>query len=246
MRVRTRCFLLLLLVGLAGALGVRHLQRVHMEHRLLDTWPESAALDPALVQFAAERAVPALREHCAVCHGTNLQGDKLRGAPDLVDKEWVFGEGRVADIEQTITHGVRSGDHRDHDLASMPGYLRTDPYARYHIDSLSPADIADLAAFVLHLNGREPKNAEAAARGKTLFNKALCYDCHTESAQGDPSIGAPSLLPHDWLFGGSPEALVDVISYGRAGICPSWAGRLSPVTVRAIAIYLHERSEKSS
>jgi cytochrome c oxidase cbb3-type subunit 3 len=78
-----------------------------------------------------------------------------------------------------------------------------------------------------------------------LFNKALCYDCHTESAQGDPSIGAPSLMPHAWLFGGSREALVDTISYGRAGICPAWVGRLSPVTIRSIAIYLRSQSEKS-
>ncbi len=245
MRVRTPHVLLILLVGVAGALGLRQIERVHMEERLLATWPETAARDPALVRFATARAVPALTEHCAVCHGVNLHGDRLHGAPDLVDKEWIFGEGRVADIEQTINHGIRSGDHRDHDLADMPGFVRAAPYSRYHIDSLEPAQIDDLAAFILRLNGREVADPLAASRGKTLFNKALCYDCHTESAQGDPSIGAPSLLPHGWLFGGSREALVDVISYGRAGICPAWAGRLSPVTVRAIAIYLHERSEKS-
>ena len=245
MRVRTPHVLLILLVAVAGTLGVRFLERAHMEQRLLETWPESAALDPALLRFAADRAVPALTEHCAVCHGANLHGDTLHGAPDLVDKEWIFGEGRVVDIEQTINHGIRSGDHRDHDLADMPGFLRAAPYSRYHIASLQTADIADLAAFILHLDGREAADPLATSRGKTLFNKALCYDCHTESAQGDPSIGAPSLLPHGWLFGGSPETLVDVISYGRAGICPAWAGRLPPVTIRAIAIYLHQRSVKS-
>jgi cytochrome c oxidase cbb3-type subunit 3 len=246
MQPRLGIHLLLLLPAIwAGTLGVRYLQRVHMEQRLLDTWPESAALDPALAQFAADRAVPALTQHCASCHGANLHGDRLHGTPDLIDSEWIFGDGRVVDIEQTINHGIRSGDHRDHDLADMPGFLRADPYARYHIDSLKPAEIADLAAFILRLNGRESADPLAASRGKALFNKALCYDCHTESAQGDPSIGAPSLLPHRWLFGSSPEALVDVISYGRAGVCPAWGGRLPPATVRAIAIYLHQRSEKS-
>lgn len=246
MRVRTAQILLLLLVGVAATLGVRHLWAAHMEQRLLDTWPESAALDPVLVRYATDRAVPALSEHCAVCHGISLQGDKLRGAPNLVDKEWIFGEGRVVDIERIINHGIRSGDHRDHDLADMPGFLRANPYQRYHIDSLTPAEIGDLAAFILQMNGRSSVDTVAATHGKAVFNKALCYDCHTESAQGDPSIGAPSLSAHAWLFGGSPETLVDVISYGRAGTCPAWAGRLSPATVRAIAIYLHEQSEKSS
>jgi cytochrome c oxidase cbb3-type subunit 3 len=246
LRLHTHHVLLLLTIGVAASLGVRYLERAHMEQRLLDAWPDSAALDPALVRFAADRAVPALTEHCAVCHGADLHGDRLHGAPDLVDKEWIFGEGRVVDIEQTINHGIRSGDHRDHDLADMPGFLRANPYARYHIDSLEPAEIADLAAFILRLNGREAVDRLAASRGKALFSKALCYDCHTASAQGDPSIGAPSLAAHGWLFGSSPETLVDVIAYGRAGICPAWGGRLPPVTVRAIAIYLHERSEKSS
>ncbi len=243
--MRNKSLVFLLIVGVAAA-AVRPLWRAHMVERLLNTWPETAALDPALVQFATQLAVPALSEHCAACHGADLKGDHRHGAPDLIDTEWIFGEGRVADIEQIIDHGIRSGDHRDHDLASMPGFLLAKPYERYHIDSLTPAEIADLAAFIQHLNGKEPKDPLAAARGRALFNKALCYDCHTPSAQGDPSIGAPSLLHHAWLSGGSAEALIDVISYGRAGICPAWMGRLSPATIRAIAIYLHVRSETSS
>jgi cytochrome c oxidase cbb3-type subunit 3 len=245
MRASTPRVLLLLIVGVAGALGVRQLWRAHMEQRLLETWPEAAARDPELLRFATSRAVPALNEHCVACHGAGLHGDPGHGAPDLTDKEWIFGDGGVVDIEQTINHGIRSGDHRDQDLASMPGFLRAEPYSRYHIASLSRAEVSDLAAFILRLNGREPADSPAAARGAALFNKALCYDCHTESAQGDPSIGAPSLLPHAWLFGDSREALVDTIGYGRAGICPAWVRRLSPVTIRSIAIYLHSQSDKS-
>jgi cytochrome c oxidase cbb3-type subunit 3 len=245
MRGATLRVLLLLIVGVAAALGARQLWRAHMERRLLETWPETAALDPALLRYATTRAVPALNQHCAACHGAGLHGDKAHGAPDLTDKEWLFGDGSVVDIEQTINHGIRSGDHRDQDLASMPGFLRAEPYSRYHIASLSRAEVADLAAFILRLNGHEPVDSPAASRGAVLFNKALCYDCHTESAQGDPSIGAPSLMPHAWLFGGSREALIDTISYGRAGICPAWVGQLSPVTIRSIAIYLHSQSEQS-
>ncbi len=236
----------MLLIGAACALGGRLLWREHMDERLLQAWPELAAQDRDLSRYATARAVPALAQHCAGCHGADLHGDSVKGTPDLVDGEWLFGEGNVVDIEKTINHGIRSGDHRGHDLADMPGFLRANPYGRYHIDSLSRAAIGDLAAFILHLNGRDGVDPSAASRGEILFNKALCYDCHTASAQGDPSIGAPSLRRHAWLFGSSPLTLVDVISYGRAGVCPAWDGRLSPATIRAIAIYLHLRSVRSS
>jgi cytochrome c oxidase cbb3-type subunit 3 len=126
----------------------------------------------------------------------------------------------------------------------MPGFLLAEPYRRYHIASLNPADIGDLTAFILTLNGRAA-DAPAAARGRGLFNSALCYDCHTSSGQGDPAIGAPSLKRHAWLYGDSAAAIGDVIAYGRGGVCPSWAGRLPPVTIRAIAVYLHVRSAAS-
>jgi cytochrome c oxidase cbb3-type subunit 3 len=234
---------LIVLIG-AAALGARAFHGGLMEHRLLETWPETAARDESLVKFAAGLAKPALAEHCAACHGADLRGDRQRGAPSLVDPEWLYGDGRVAEIEQTINHGIRSGDHRGRDLADMPGFLLREPYRRYHIASLSPADIRDLTAFVLGLNGRAA-DAAAAVRGQALFNTALCYDCHTPSAQGDPAIGAPSLKRHAWLYGDSPDSIGDVIAYGRGGVCPSWAGRLPPVTVRAIALYLHVRSGAS-
>jgi cytochrome c oxidase cbb3-type subunit 3 len=235
-------FLIVLISALA--LGARAFHRGLMEHRLLETWPETAARDESLVEFAAGVAKPALAAHCAGCHGADLRGDRERGAPNLVDREWLYGEGRVAEIEQTINHGIRSGDHRGRDLADMPGFLLRDPYRRYHIASLNPADIRDLTAFVLRLSG-SAADAPAAVRGQALFNTALCYDCHTASAQGDPAIGAPSLKRHAWLYGDSPDSIGDVIAYGRGGVCPSWAGRLPPATVRAIAIYLHVRSGAS-
>lgn len=215
-----------------------------MEQRLLRAWPEAAARDGSVAEFAAGVAQPALALHCAGCHGRDLRGDPGRGAPSLVDREWLYGEGRVSDIEQTILHGIRSGDHRGRDLADMPGFVLAEPYRRYHIASLGPADIRDLTAFVLGLSGHDA-DAAAAARGQRLFNSALCYDCHTASAQGDPAIGAPSLKRHAWLYGESPAVIGDVIAYGRAGVCPSWAGRLPPATIRAIAVYLHLRSGAS-
>jgi cytochrome c oxidase cbb3-type subunit 3 len=235
-----RPFALLVLLVLVG-LGVHAIQRRHLEERILSTWPESAARDPDLSRFAAALAEPALRSHCAGCHGTDLRGDPKRGVPALIDKEWLYGEGGVVDIETTIGHGIRSGDHRGRDLADMPGFILQNPYRRYQVASLQPAEIHDLVAFILRLNGRDA-DPEAAARGEAVYSSAMCYDCHTASAQGDPAIGAPSLRSHAWLYGDSAAAITDVIAYGRSGICPSWAGRLPPATIRAIAIYLQQRS----
>jgi cytochrome c oxidase cbb3-type subunit 3 len=238
-------FVALLMLFSLVVLGVRAAQRRHLEDRILATWPETAALDPELVRFAGSLAAPALASHCAGCHGGDLHGDPTHGAPDLIDGEWLYGEGRVADIEQTISHGIRSGDHRSRDLADMPGFVLQNPYRRYRIASLKPSEIRDLAAFILQMNGRLPADSAAAARGQALYGSALCYDCHTASAQGDPAIGAPSLRRHAWLYGAGAEQISDVIAYGRSGICPSWSGRLPPATIRAIAIYLHVRSGAS-
>ncbi len=44
---------------------------------------------------------------CAACHGTDGKGNPAVGAPDLTDKDWLFGDSR-ADVTQTVTFG-RSG-----------------------------------------------------------------------------------------------------------------------------------------
>ncbi|EHD0092373.1 cytochrome-c oxidase, cbb3-type subunit III [Vibrio vulnificus] len=44
---------------------------------------------------------------CAACHGTDGKGNPAVGAPDLTDKDWLFGDSR-ADITETVMNG-RSG-----------------------------------------------------------------------------------------------------------------------------------------
>ncbi|HDY8066984.1 cytochrome C oxidase Cbb3 [Vibrio vulnificus] len=44
---------------------------------------------------------------CAACHGTDGKGNPAVGAPDLTDKDWLFGDSR-ADIIETVMNG-RSG-----------------------------------------------------------------------------------------------------------------------------------------
>lgn len=58
---------------------------------------------------------------CAGCHGVNLQGNQMLGAPNLVDRYWLYGHEEQALIE-TIQHG-RAG--------YMPSWeYRLEPYQR--------------------------------------------------------------------------------------------------------------------
>jgi cytochrome c oxidase cbb3-type subunit 3 len=81
----------------------------------------------------------------------------------------------------------------------------------------------------------------AARRGEKIYQEtAGCFDCHQPAGDGDPGIGAPSLADNIWLYGdGSRQALYESIFNGRAGVCPAWIDRLSPLSMREIAVYIN-------
>ena len=53
---------------------------------------------------AVSRAGELYQNQCASCHGVEGKGDRLQGAPDLTDPDWLYG-GAAADIRQTIYYG---------------------------------------------------------------------------------------------------------------------------------------------
>lgn len=67
-------------------------------------------------------------------------------------------------------------------------------------------------------------NATALALGASVF-ETNCAGCHGADAQG--AIGFPNLRDHDWLYGGTPDAVVASIARGRGGIMPPMNGALS-------------------
>src|SRR5579884_1209910 len=66
-------------------------------------------------------------------------------------------------------------------------------------------------------------NADALRVGRNLFMNN-CATCHGSDARGAP--GFPNLTDKDWLFGGTPEAIVQTISYGRTSVMPAWRDAL--------------------
>jgi cytochrome c oxidase cbb3-type subunit 3 len=213
--------------------------------RLMRADPDSVMQSAELARFALAYGQPAYEQNCASCHGDHLQGDRRNGVPDLTHPAWLYGEGRVAQIEHTILYGIRSGNPRGWSLADMPAYAQAEPYKRYKVPSLEPGEIRDVVEFLM-VTGGKPGDRAAAERGTKIFaDKGQCFDCHSTDAQGDAAIGAPNLIDDIWLYGsGSREDIYESIARGRAGICPAWAKELSPVTVRALAVLVYAASHK--
>jgi cytochrome c oxidase cbb3-type subunit 3 len=67
-------------------------------------------------------------------------------------------------------------------------------------------------------------NASAQSIGRDVYLKN-CAGCHGADAQG--AIGFPNLADQDWLYGGSPEAIVASIRDGRRGQMPGFLGSMT-------------------
>jgi cytochrome c oxidase cbb3-type subunit 3 len=201
--------------------------------------------DAELMSFALPRGASAYAEHCASCHGAHLQGDPALAIPNLADNDWLYGSGRVSEIERVILYGIRSGNSRGWDLAHMPAFGTARPYDLYAVAPLSPGEIDDVVTYVLSFQHPQA-DAGAVERGKRIFydnNKGVCNDCHGSDAKGDSAIGAPDLTDGVWLRGdGSRQSISATVAHGLSGHCPAWINELSPVTIRAIAVYVHSAS----
>lgn len=204
--------------------------------------PETILGQPALARAALSIGHSGFIAHCASCHGDG-RGNQPRGIPDLTDGDFLYGSGQVAEIEQIVLHGIRSGDPRGWQLAAMPAYARPRPYALEPIPPMSPGQIRDTVQFLRRKHGTETDDAAADRGGKLYAGSGGCYDCHGIDAGGDEAIGAPDLLDDVWLYGGSPAQLTRTIMYGRAGSSPAYAHVLSPVEARSIAVYVAALSQ---
>jgi cytochrome c oxidase cbb3-type subunit 3 len=181
--------------------------------------------DPDLLRFAIAGGGAAFQTNCAPCHGRGAQG--FAGYPNLNDDDWLWG-GSIDDIHKTIGSGIRS-DQKETRASQMP---------RYGIDKLlDDKQIGDAAEYVLSLSGRASDQA-AVVRGKAIFAEQ-CASCHGTDGKGKQEQGAPNLTDAIWLYGDSRPAVVESIRTGRGGMMPAWVGRLDPVTLKSLAVYVH-------
>lgn len=181
--------------------------------------------DPNLFQFAREAGRSAFGDNCATCHGSGGQG--FKGYPNLNDDVWIWG-GTLDEIKKTISFGVRS-THADTRVSMMPAFGND--------GILQPQQIRDLTEYVLQIS-RQPANAAAAQRATQLYVDN-CASCHGDDGKGKRELGAPDLTDKEWLYGGSKAEIKLQIETGKVGVMPNWGSRLDPMTIDALAVYVH-------
>ena len=94
--------------------------------------------------------------NCQPCHGAGGGGNP--GYPALAAGNWMWG-GTLQDIQQTVTHGIRSDDP-DARQSQMP---------RFGVEGiLKPEQIQQIADYVMTLFGQPEKGVDVSA-GRKLF-----------------------------------------------------------------------------
>jgi cytochrome c oxidase cbb3-type subunit III len=181
---------------------------------------------PALLELARARGKAVFADNCAPCHGSGAQGSK--GFPNLNDDDWLWG-GTLDQIYQTIRYGVRSGDPKGHQGEML---------AFGKLGILKPDQIVTVANYVRSLSGLSTDPGYKAAEGAKIFAEN-CASCHGKDGKGNQQIGSANLTDQIWLYGSSTATIIRTITYGRAGVMPAWEGRLDPVTLKAMAVYVH-------
>jgi cytochrome c oxidase cbb3-type subunit 3 len=179
--------------------------------------------DPQLLDFARAQGRVAFADNCAPCHGAG--GGGAKGYPNLNDDDWLWG-GKLADIENTIRHGARSGDEKAHQ-GNMP------PFAGV----LKPNEISAVADFARSLPGLPAEQGVDLALGKKVFADN-CAVCHGPEGKGNRELGAPNLTDKIWLYSPSKETIMQGILNGRGGVMPAWQGRLEESTIKALVVYV--------
>ena len=211
--------------------------------QLLRSDPDQIPSDARLMGFGVSRGEAVFEQHCASCHGARRAEAQ---AADLLDQDYLYGQGLVSENERIVLYGIRARNPRTWSLAEMPAYATPRPAASEPaIQPLKPGEIDDVVEYLRHLEAR-PHDAARVARGAEIYaGRGGCYDCHGADAQGDPAIGAPNLTDSVWLHGdGDHKAAANVIAHGVRGVCPSWVTRLSPLRVREVALYVYALSHR--
>jgi cytochrome c oxidase cbb3-type subunit III len=182
--------------------------------------------DPELLPFSLAGGEAAFGDNCAPCHGRGAQG--AVGYPNLRDDDWLWGDGTLGAIYQTILHGIRADDPETR-TNQMPAFGKS--------GVLSEQQVNDVVEYVLSLSNHGADKA-AAERGAKIFS-VNCVACHGANGKGNPTLGAPNLTDELWLYAGDKATVAETIRNGRGGIMPAWVHRLDPETIKELAIYVH-------
>jgi cytochrome c oxidase cbb3-type subunit III len=202
--------------------------RAKYEAKIATLSLDEVVQDKDLRNFAMTGGKVLFGENCSACHGAGGVG--VAGAyPNLADDEWLWG-GSLADIYQTIKHGVRN-ENGESRMSVMPNFGTDGLLTKEQIDQV--------ADYVVSLSTKAPA---AGSPGEAVFNEQ-CVACHQEGGVGSADVGAPALNNNLWLFKGGKEAVkqavVNQVTSPRHGSMPDWSTRLDDTSIKLLAVYVH-------
>jgi cytochrome c oxidase cbb3-type subunit 3 len=200
-----------------------HASRGPMVAKLASASLNEIVNDPQLLDFARAQGRVAFADNCAPCHGAG--GGGAKGYPNLNDDDWLWG-GKLAQIEQTIRYGARSGNDKGHQ-GNMP------PFA----GALKPNEISAVADYVRSLSGLATEKGADLALGKKVFADN-CAVCHGPEGKGNQELGSANLTDKIWLYDSSKAAIMAGVEHGHGGVMPTWEGRLSDPVIKALTVYV--------
>lgn len=178
---------------------------------------KALAADPQ-AQAIGERM---FMNYCAQCHGSDARGNK--GYPNLTDRDWLHG-GEPDRIKATIMAG-RVGQ-----MPPMGAALGSDK------------DVEAVVHYVRNLSGLTA-DPIMVAFGKPKY--AACIACHGATGTGNQALGAPNLADKTWLYGSSPETVMETIRKGRTNTMPAFGEFLGEAKVHVLAAYVWSLSNPS-
>ncbi len=196
--------------------------RAPFENKLKGMSAAAILADRELSGYSVRSAKVLFGDRCAPCHGVGGAGNP--GFPILADDDWLYG-GTIDKIEETI-RGGRQG--------AMPAFG----------GMLSGQQLDDLTQYVI-----ASSRGERHEPGRVLFFDMGCAGCHGNDAKGLEFLGAPNLK--DAIFRFAPMSHASVrrtIEHGVnvpgdkqswQAVMPSFAGQLSDVEIRKLAVYVH-------
>jgi cytochrome c oxidase cbb3-type subunit III len=201
-----------------------HAQRGPMMEKLSSASTAEIASNPQLLDFARAQGRVAFADNCAPCHGAG--GGGAKGYANLNDDDWLWG-GKLADIEQTIRFGARSTSDKGRQ-GNMPPFNGV----------LKPNEISAVADFVRSLSGLPAEQGVDLALGKKVFADN-CAVCHGPEGKGNRELGSANLTDKIWLYASDKATIEQGIRQGRGGVMPTWQGRLSEPTIKALTVYVY-------
>lgn len=200
--------------------------RAEVKTKLASMSLSQVAADKDLLGKAVAGGRAAFLQNCVQCHGSGAAGSV--GYPNLNDDDWLWG-GNVEEIHQTLLYGIRQPGLAETRTSAMPSFGKD--------GILTPAQVNEVSSYVLTLSGSAKPDAASQAGAATFA--ANCVACHGPDGKGMRQFGAPNLTDKIWLYGGSKAQVAGSIHQAHAGVMPAWNGRLDPVTIKMLALYVH-------